>query len=62
MAKSPDQKKQRLATALKENLRRRKAQARAKAKLGSPSAQTLGTAPQAGLEHAPGPKSAPNRN
>jgi len=62
MAKSPDRKSERLAAALKENLKRRKAQARAKAKLGSPPARTLGTAPQAGLEDASGPKSAPNRN
>jgi hypothetical protein len=62
MAKSADQKKQRLAAALKENLKRRKAQARAKAKLGSAPARALGTTPQAGLENASGPKPAPNRN
>lgn len=46
--------KDRLAAALKENLKRRKTQARAKAKAGAaPTARTLGTAPQAGLEEAP---------
>ena len=49
----------RRAAALKENLKRRKKQARAKAEKTTP-AKTLGTAPQAGLENAllPGPKSA----
>ena len=46
--------KDRLAAALKENLKRRKAQVRAKATRsgtdGLPEAIGLGTAPQAGLE------------
>ncbi|HXJ00847.1 MAG TPA: hypothetical protein VNH44_06470 [Micropepsaceae bacterium] len=51
----------RLAAALKENLKRRKQQERAKA---APEARALGTAPQAGLENKPepGPKSAPKRH
>ena len=40
----------RLAAALRENLKRRKAQAKAKAGPLSPSAGTLGAAPQAGFE------------
>ena len=41
----------RLAAALKENLKRRKAQAKAKAKPhGGAPVRTFGTAPQAGLE------------
>ena len=40
----------RLAAALRENLKRRKAQAKAKAGPQSPSAGTLGALPQAGLE------------
>jgi len=55
----------RLAAALKENLKRRKSQARAKAegKTAPDKAKTLGTAPQAGLEDAPepGPRTAPKR-
>ena len=45
----------RLAAALKENLKRRKRQASQKAKErdGTPPARTLGTAPQAGLENKP---------
>jgi len=62
MAKSSNDKQDRLAAALKENLKRRKAQARAKEKGGPSGARGLGTAPQAGLEDAPGPKSAPKRN
>jgi hypothetical protein len=57
--------KSRLAAALKENLKRRKAQSRAKAEPdAAPKANALGTAPQAGLENEPepGPKTAPNRN
>ena len=50
--------KDRLAAALKENLKRRKAQVRAKATRsgtdGLPEAIRLGTAPQAGLEDQPG--------
>jgi hypothetical protein len=40
----------RLAAALRENLKRRKAQAKAKAKPQSPSVRTSGTPPQAGFE------------
>ena len=53
----------RLAVALKDNLKRRKAHARAKAAPAAPPARTLGTAPQAGLENAPdkGPNAAKKR-
>ena len=53
----------RLATALKDNLKRRKAQAKAKAATSAPPARTLGTAPQAGLEGEPkkGPNTAQKR-
>jgi hypothetical protein len=55
--------KARLAAALKENLKRRKHQARTKGQDtdGTPRARNLGTAPQAGLENRPegGQKSAP---
>jgi hypothetical protein len=67
-AEKNDKRKTRLAAALKENLKRRKSQARAKAGSdASPApgkARTLGTAAQAGLEEAPGsgPKTAPKRN
>ena len=44
-----------LAQALKENLKRRKAQARAKGAAKGTPAKTLGVAPQAGLEGAPEP-------
>jgi hypothetical protein len=59
MAAEPSNKrKDRLAAALKENLKRRKAQSRAKATRGaqadgSPQGVGLGTAPQAGLEDQP---------
>ena len=43
----------RLAAALKDNLKRRKAQARARGAAGTPPAKVLGTAPQAGLEDKP---------
>ena len=48
-----------LAAALKDNLKRRKAQAKAR---GAMPAKGLGTAPQAGLEDQPqnGPKTAKN--
>ena len=61
-AEASNKRKDRLAAALKENLRRRKAQARAKADM-SPKARGLGTAPQGGLEDQPegGLKSAPKR-
>jgi hypothetical protein len=49
--------KERLAAALRENLKRRKAQARAKAPKAPDT--VLGTAPQAGLEGAAEPT--PNR-
>lgn len=57
-AAASNKRKDRLAAALKENLKRRKAQARAKADM-SPKAKGLGTAPQVGLEDRPdsGPKS-----
>jgi hypothetical protein len=64
-AEKNDKRKTRLAAALKENLKRRKSQARAKAAVDASAsagkAKTLGTAPQAGLEDAPepGPKTAP---
>jgi len=53
----------RLASALRENLKRRKSQAQAKAKSALEPAGTLGTAPQAGLESDPSPsqKAAPKR-
>ena len=55
-----------LAAALKDNLKRRKAQAKARTAPVSPEAPTakgLGTAPQAGLENEPqkGPNAAKNR-
>jgi hypothetical protein len=58
-----DTRKDRLAAALKENLKRRKAQARVKADM-SPKAKGLGTAQDAGLEDRPdaGLKSAPKGN
>jgi len=51
----------RLAAALKENLRRRKAQTKAKAKPETLRARTLGSAPQEGPEEALSerPKAAP---
>jgi hypothetical protein len=67
-AEKNDKRKTRLAAALKENLKRRKTQARAKAGIDASAApgkaRTLGTAPQAGLEDAPepGPKTAPRRH
>ena len=54
----------RLAAALKENLRRRKSQARAKAKADAvPATRALSTAPQAGVDDGPGSglKTAPKR-
>jgi hypothetical protein len=50
----------RRAAALKDNLKRRKAQARARAAPEAPPARGLGIAPQAGLEEAPdkGPNAA----
>ena len=56
-----------LAAALKDNLKRRKAQAKARTAPGSPDAppaKALGTAPQAGLENEPqkGPNAAKNRH
>jgi hypothetical protein len=62
-AAASKKRKDRLAAALKENLKRRKAHARAKADM-SPKAKGLGNAPQVGLEDRPdgGPKSAPKRN
>jgi hypothetical protein len=64
-AKKDASKTAKLAAALKDNLKRRKAQARAR---GSPQddggpANGLGTAPQAGLEDQPqkGPNAAPKR-
>jgi hypothetical protein len=54
-----------LAAALKDNLKRRKAQARARgAAEAGPGAKGLGTAPQAGLEDRPqkGPNAAKNRH
>jgi hypothetical protein len=58
-----DKRKDRLAAALKENLRRRKTQARAKATM-SPKAKGLGAGSPADLEDQAeaGPKSAPKRN
>jgi hypothetical protein len=53
-----------LEAALKDNLKRRKAQARARgAAEAKPDAKGLGTAPQAGLEDQPqkGPNAAKNR-
>jgi hypothetical protein len=60
---SPDR-EHRLAAALKENLKRRKAQARAKASgTGLPPTQGPGAALEAGPEDhpQPGPKTAPKR-
>ena len=63
-----DTRKDRLAAALKENLKRRKAQVRAKATRAKavvpPSSKGLGTAPQAGLDDRPdpSPKSASKRH
>jgi len=53
----------RRAAALKDNLKRRKAQARARAATDAPPAKGLGVAPQAGLENAPdnGPNAAKKR-
>lgn len=64
MAADKRTRKTRLAAALKENLKRRKTQARAKAGTdGASKARTLGIGLQAGLEDRPqaGPKSAPKR-
>jgi hypothetical protein len=58
-AKKDSPRKTRLAAALKENLKRRKAQARAKGAANSAPAKALGTAPQAGLETAPEPRPNP---
>jgi hypothetical protein len=62
-AKDKDGRKARLESALKENLKRRKLQARNKSQDAgaAPPARELGTAPQAGLENKPEPqqKSAP---
>ena len=60
-AKSHTPREARLAAALKENLRRRKAQAKAKAEPETLKARTLGTAAQAGLKDALSgrPKGAP---
>ena len=52
-----DARKERLAVALRENLKRRKVQARAKSAPSTPPSKALGTAPQAGLEDAPEPAS-----
>ena len=61
---STNDRKERLAAALKENLKRRKAQARIKA-AGADQAPRcdVGTAPQAAFENMPssGPKTAPKR-
>jgi hypothetical protein len=54
-AKKDSAKTARLAAALKENLKRRKAKARATGAAKSSPARALGTAPQAGLESAPEP-------
>jgi hypothetical protein len=62
MAKSANERSERLAAALKENLKRRKAQARAKSGKDLPSVGAFRNESQAGLEDAPRPKSAPNRN
>jgi hypothetical protein len=60
---------EKLAAALKDNLKRRKAQARARGSSlppadEAPHHEDLGTAPQAGLENAPqnGPNAAKNPN
>ena len=61
---SKEDREDRLAVALKENLKRRKAQARVKASAsGPPPARALGTAPQAGFKDRPEsrPKIAPKR-
>ena len=60
-AKEDAARKARLAAALKDNLKRRKAQARARGH--ALPAKGLGTAPQAGLEDAPqkGPNAAKKR-
>jgi hypothetical protein len=60
--------KDRLAAALRENLKRRKAQVRAKATRAEaivpPNSKELAAAPQAGLDdrHDSSPKSAPKRH
>ncbi len=61
-AEASNKRKDRLAAALKENLRRRKAQARAKAAL-FPEAKGLEAEGEAGLgdQQKAGPKSAPKR-
>jgi hypothetical protein len=57
---SKNNREDRLGSALKENLKRRKALPRKKASTsGAPPSQALGTAPQAGLEE--GQKTAPKR-
>jgi len=60
-AKKGGTREARLASALRENLKRRKSQAQAKAKSAPDPAKTLGAAPQPGLEPAPssGQKAAP---
>ena len=62
-AHKSDQRTARLAAALKENLKRRKRQARVKAGTDAPEEQTLDVAREAGPENKPepGPKSAPKR-
>jgi len=56
-SKADTAREMRLAAALRENLKRRKAQAKAKAGPQSPSAGILGAAPQAGFEEeTPAPK------
>ena len=59
-AKKDASKTAKLAAALKDNLKRRKAQAKARGSVGA--AKGLGTAPQAGLEDQPqkGPNAAKN--
>ena len=55
-ADKPNPRTDRLAAALKENLKRRKSQARAKQGASdAPKAKAWGTAPQAGLEDRPEP-------
>ena len=64
-AKKDGGRKAKLAAALKENLKRRKAQARAKGAAQGGPAKNIGVAPQGGLETAPeppGPNAAKKRS
>ena len=58
-AKKDPSKTTKLAAALKENLKRRKAQARARGAANDQPSKNIGVAPQAGLETEPEPGPTP---